>query len=153
MLGAVKVAIIDDHPLYRAGIRQAIDAAGDLEVVAEGADAVDAMHIAASREANLILLDLNIPGGGIELACAIGKAHPEAKIVFLTNSESEVAMSAAMQVGAFGYVVKGIGGEELVSILRQVSRGEAYVTPSLAAGALRNARNARALHHNGGKSD
>jgi two-component system, NarL family, nitrate/nitrite response regulator NarL len=138
MLGVARVAIVDDHPLYRAGIRQAIDATSDMEVVAEGADAVDALHMAASKATDMILLDLNIPGGGIEAARSIAKLHPQTKIVFLTNSESEENMSAVMQLGAFGYIVKGIGGEELVSILRQVLQGEAYVTPSLAAGALRS---------------
>jgi two-component system, NarL family, nitrate/nitrite response regulator NarL len=137
MLGMAKVAIVDDHPLYRAGIRHAIDAADDMDVVAEGADAVDAVQIAAAGVAELMLLDLNIPGGGIEVARTIGKSHPKVKIVFLTNSENEQTMSTAMQLGAFGYIVKGIGGDELLAILRRVRAGEAYVTPSLAAGALR----------------
>lgn len=144
MLGVARVAVVDDHPLYRAGIRQAIDAASDMEVVAEGADAVDALQIAAANSTDLILLDLNIPGGGIDAARTIGRLHPNAKIVFLTNSESEENMSAVMQLGAFGYIVKGIGGNELVAILRQIHQGEAYVTPSLAAGALRSVLHSRA---------
>ncbi len=138
MFGIARVAVIDDHPLFRAGIRQAVDAAFDMEVVAEGEDAQDALEIAASSSTDMMLLDLNIPGGGIDLARALRKSHPETKIVFLTNSESEENMSAVMQMGAFGYIVKGIGGNELIAILRQVHQGEAYVTPSLAAGALRN---------------
>ncbi len=146
MHGVARVAIIDDHPLFRAGIRQAIDAASDMEVVAEGADAVEALQIAAAGSADVILLDLNIPGGGIDAARTIGNLHPATKVVVLTNSESEENMSVVMQLGAFGYIVKGIGGSELVSILRRVHQGEAYVTPSLAAGALRNVLHARMGH-------
>jgi len=145
MFGIARVAVIDDHPLFRAGIRHVVEATNDMEVVAEGADAVDALQIAATSHSDMILLDLNIPGGGIDVARSICKSYPDTKIVFLTNSESEENMSAVMQLGAFGYIVKGIGGSELISILRQVHRGEAYVTPSLAAGALRSINHARAM--------
>ena len=85
----------------------------------------------------MILLDLNIPGGGIDAARSICQDFPDTKIVILTNSESEANVATAMQLGAYGYIVKGIGGTELVSILRMVNGGESYVTPSLAAEVLR----------------
>ncbi len=137
MTTLTRVAIIDDHPLYRAGIRQAIEAAFDMEVVAEGVDAVDAVEIAATISTDVILLDLNIPGGGIAAARTISKSHPATRIVFLTNSEDEQNVSTVMQLGAHGYIVKGISGSELVSILRLVYKGEAYVSPNLAAEVLR----------------
>ena len=137
MTAPARVAIIDDHPLYRSGIRQAIEAALDMEVVAEGADAVDAVQIAATTPVDVVLLDLNIPGGGIDAARTISRSHPATRIVFLTNSEDEENVSTVMQLGASGYIVKGIGGAELVSILRLIHKGETYVSPNLAAEVLR----------------
>ncbi len=145
MSDITRVAVIDDHPLYRAGIRQVVDASDDMEVVAEGADAADALQLAQSNGHELMLLDLNIPGGGIDAARVIARSNPGIKIVFLTNSESEANVSAVMQAGARGYIVKGIGGTELMDILRLVQNGEQYVTPSLGALALRSLGRARAV--------
>jgi two-component system, NarL family, nitrate/nitrite response regulator NarL len=138
-----RVAVIDDHPLFRAGIRQAFEATFDLEVVSEGADAQDALEIADTNEHDMMLLDLNIPGGGMDTARALTKSHPDMKIVILTNSEDIEDLASVMQLGAFGYIVKGIAGSELVDILRQVHQGEAYVTPNLAASALRMVAHAK----------
>ena len=82
---------------------------------------------------DVVLLDLNIPGGGIDAALTISRSHPATRIVFLTNSEDEENVSTVMQLGASGYIVKGIGGAELVSILRLIHKGETYVSPNLAA--------------------
>jgi len=132
-----RIAVVDDHALYRAGIRQAVDAAVGFEIVAEGSNALDAVEIAGTGEHDMMLLDINMPGGGINAARTIASAHPDTKIVFLTNSESEANVSAVMQLGARGYIVKGVGGSELVAILRLVHNGESYVTPSLGAQVLR----------------
>lgn len=138
MTDVARIAVIDDHALYRAGIRQAVDAAVDLEIVAEGSDADDALQIAETNQQDMMLLDINMPGGGINAARAIASTHPGTKIVFLTNSDCQADVSAVMQLGARGYIVKGIGGNELVEILRLVHSGESYVTPSLGAQVLRN---------------
>ena len=138
MSGIARVALIDDHPLYRAGIRHVLDSTPDMEIVAEGSDAAEALEIAAVNGQDLMLMDINIPGGGIDAARAIANSHPGIKIVFLTNSESDANVSAVMQLGARGYIVKGISGAELVDILRLVKNGESYVTPSLGAQVLRN---------------
>ena len=132
-----RIAVIDDHALYRAGVRQAVEAAAGFKIVAEGSNALDAVEIAETGEHDVMLLDINMPGGGINAARTIAIAHPQTKIVFLTNSESEANVSAVMQLGARGYIVKGVGGRELVEILRLVHNGESYVTPSLGARALR----------------
>jgi two-component system, NarL family, nitrate/nitrite response regulator NarL len=138
MCSVARIAVIDDHALFRAGVRQAVDAAVGLEIVAEGSNAMDALEIAQSSEHDMMLMDINMPGGGINAARSIAVAHPEAKMVFLTNSESAANVAEVMQLGARGYIVKGIGGRELIEILRLVHSGESYVSPNLGAQVLRD---------------
>jgi DNA-binding NarL/FixJ family response regulator len=80
-----------------------------------------------------VLLDVSMPGGGVEAARAISSACPVVKIIMLTVSESEEHVHEAMEAGVRGYVLKGTSGLELVNTLRAVARGEYYVTPRLAA--------------------
>ena len=81
----------------------------------------------------IILLDISMPGGGIEAARHISVSCPVVKIIMLTVSEQDDVVVTALQAGARGYILKGVGGEELVGIVRAVNRGESYVSPDLAA--------------------
>ena len=137
MPSVTRIAVIDDHPLYRAGLRQALGAAPDLEIVAEGCDAGDALQIAQTNEQDIILLDINIPGGGIEAGHKISCSQPDTKLVFLTNSESDANVLTVMEMGAHGYIIKGVSGAELIEVLRLIHGGQYYVTPNLAADVLR----------------
>lgn len=140
MAGQIRIALIDDHPLFRDGVRQTLISAGDIAVVAEGGSAEEAIHIAGTAAPDVMLIDISMPGGGIAAAATIGNLHPEVKIVLLTVSESESDVSAAMTTGARGYVLKGISGTELVQIVRAVDSGQSYVAPALAAVMLRKLR-------------
>src|SRR5262245_25986931 len=129
----IRVAIIDDHPLFREGVAHTIQRSGILQVVAEGATAEDAIRIAKTELPDIVLLDVNMPGGGVEAARAISNVCPVVKIIMLTVSESEEHVHQAMEAGVRGYVLKGTSGLELINTLRAVARGEYYVTPRLAA--------------------
>lgn len=133
MAEPIRVAVVDDHPLFREGVAHTIQRSGLLHVVAEGASADDALRIAKSETPDIVLLDVSMPGGGVEAARAISSACPVVKIIMLTVSESEEHVHQAMEAGVRGYVLKGASGVELVSTLRAVARGEYYVTPRLAA--------------------
>jgi DNA-binding NarL/FixJ family response regulator len=137
MNDTIRVALIDDHSLFRQGVRQTLHEAADIDIVAEGESAEDAIMIAERLTPDLMLMDVNMPGGGIVAATQIAKEYPNVKIMLLTVSESEDDVSAAMDCGVLGYALKGISGADLVQTVRAVSNGSSYITPALAAYVLR----------------
>jgi DNA-binding NarL/FixJ family response regulator len=135
MTAQIRIAVVDDHPLLREGVVGTLCAAG-LDVVGEGASAADAVRIAAEHAPQVMLLDISMPGGGVEAARAIAKAHPGIRTIVLTVSEREDDVIAAMEAGARAYILKGVGGPELLATIRAVSRGETYIAPQIAARVL-----------------
>jgi DNA-binding NarL/FixJ family response regulator len=129
----IRIAVIDDHPLFREGVIRSLAETGDFEVVGEGATAEDAISITGTRCPDIVLIDISMPGGGMSAIGAILAARPDQKIVLLTVSEAAEHVSAALKAGARGYVLKGVGSLTLADILRTVARGERYVSPTLSA--------------------
>jgi len=129
----IRIAVIDDHPLFREGVVHTVRGADDMVVVAEGASAADAIRIAEAEAPDIVLLDVGMPGGGIEAARTIRKSRPSVKTVMLTASENERHVADALQSGVNGYILKGSSGVELLQIIRSVQNAELYITPALAA--------------------
>jgi two-component system, NarL family, nitrate/nitrite response regulator NarL len=129
---SIRILVVDDHPLFLEGLVATLSADDDLLVVATGVDAASAVRGAREHQPHLALLDVAMPGGGIEAARLIGSASPATRVVMLTSSENEDDLLAAMESGARGYVLKGVAGRELRIILKSVHRGEVYVAPGLA---------------------
>ena len=129
----IRIAVIDDHPLLREGVASTLKADASLDVVAVGASGADAVRVAAEHLPDVMLLDISMPGGGIEAARAIAASFPTIKTIMLTVSEREEDVTAAMEAGAHGYVLKGVNGPDLIGTVRAVSRGETYITPQFAA--------------------
>jgi DNA-binding NarL/FixJ family response regulator len=115
----------------------------DIEIVGEASDAATALALARAELPQVMILDINMPGGGLEAARSIATACPATHIVMLTVSEDEDDLLAAMKAGASGYVLKGAGASELAGVIRSVHAGEVYVAPALAWGMLREMRNPR----------
>ena len=132
----IRIVIIDDHPLFREGVSATLQQKEEFSVVAEGANAEDALRLTQDHLPELLLLDIAMPGGGIEAARAVAAACPVTKIVMLTFSEEEDNVLAALKVGAKGYILKGVSGNELRSILKRIFNGEVFITPMLAASVL-----------------
>ncbi len=132
MTGKIRVALFDDHPLMREGVVHTLNSASDFEVVAEGATRDDAVRVAQDDLPDIILLDINMPGGGIEAAQDISNVCPFVRIVTLTVSEDEADVGAALRAGARGYILKGVSGPEFLRTLRAIHSGEDYVSPNLA---------------------
>jgi len=133
MADRLRVAIIDDHPLFREGVVYTLRASRVLEVVGEGGCADDAVRIAKEELPDIVLLDVSMPGGGIEAARSIAQVCPIVKTIMLTVSESELDVAQALEAGVKGYVLKGTSGSELLKTMLAIARGESYVTPGLAA--------------------
>ena len=132
----IRLLVIDDHPLLLDGLISTLDLVDDFDVVGEGESYTDAVNLAHELVPDTILLDVSMPGGGVEAARDIHEALPSITIIMLTASEDEKDVMSALQAGANAYVLKGIGGKELVDIVRRVSFGETFITPSLAGNIL-----------------
>ena len=133
MNAPIRIAIVDDHPLFREGVTRSLAEIGGFELVGEGASADDAEQMALARAPDILLLDISMPGGGLKALCAILAARPQQKIVILTVSEANADVAEALKAGARGYVLKGVGSKALAEILRNVADGQSYVSPSLSA--------------------
>ncbi len=133
----IRVVVADDHPLFLDGVLHSLRAAPDIAVVGTATDAVGALRLAREHVPDLALLDVSMPGDGLQAARDIAMACPATKIVMLTVSEDEDDLMAALKAGASGYVLKGVSARELLSVIRAVCNGEVYVAPSLASRMLR----------------
>ncbi len=143
MSDAIRVAVADDHPMFRAGVVGSLREVQGIEVVGEAGDAESALSLARTELPDVIILDIAMPGGGLTAAREIAAACPATRIVMLTVSEDEDDLLAAVKAGASGYVLKGAGAGELVSVIRSVNAGEVYVAPALAWGMLREMQTPR----------
>jgi len=132
----IRIVLVDDHPLFREGVAYTLGSEPTFEVVAQGASLDEALQLVADLSPGIILLDINIPGGGIQTAGMIAAKHPDTKIIMLTASSEDDDLVKALKAGARGYILKGVAARELISIVRAVHNGEGYVTPSLAASLL-----------------
>lgn len=132
----LRIVIVDDHALFREGLATIINAEPDIEVVGLGGSAEAAIRLARDLLPELILLDLDMPGGGLEAAKIIANECPVTRIIVLTASEEDDHLLAALKTGARAYILKGVAARELLQILRSVAAGESYVPPALAASLL-----------------
>ena len=132
----IRLVIIDDHPIFREGVVSILGSEPDLDVVGQGLTAEDALRLTRDLLPDVILLDVNMPGGGLNAAETIATSFPVVKIIMLTGSADEDDVLAALKAGAHAYVLKGVAARELNTILHTVYAGEGYVTPSLAASLL-----------------
>lgn len=135
-----RIIVVDDHPIWREGVVRTIDAEQDLSVVGEGASTEDALRLVEDLLPDMVLLDVSMPGGGINAAQSISNEYPVVKIAMLTVSEDGDDVRAALNHHAKGYILKGVSGSDLVAIVRKICAGESYVTPSLAASILVESR-------------
>ena len=134
MTDEIGVLVVDDHPLFRAGVVHALQAEAGMAVVGEAASGEEALRLARERMPDVVLLDISMPGwDGLVTAERIATACPACAIVMLTASNEQDKLLGALEAGARGYVLKGVAVHELVRVIRGAVAGEAYVSPSLAA--------------------
>jgi DNA-binding NarL/FixJ family response regulator len=120
----ITVLVVDDHPIVRDGVCAALDRS-DLRVVAEAATAGEAVRLAVEHRPTVVLMDLSLPDfSGIEATRQILEKVPETAVVAFTMSDDDASVFAALRAGAMGYLVKGIGKDELVHGIEAVAGGE-----------------------------
>jgi DNA-binding NarL/FixJ family response regulator len=132
-----RLLLVDDHPFMRAGLAQLIERQPDLAVCGEAADPAEAMRALASSQPDLILADLTMPGrSGLEFIKDLLASSPNLAVLVVSMHDEIVYAERALRAGARGYIMKEAGGEALLGAIRQVLRGEVYVSPRMSARVL-----------------
>jgi two-component system response regulator NreC len=130
----IRVVVADDHPVVRRGLRLILDAEPDLEVVADAGNVDDARRYVRGHHPNVLVLDLNMPGGSsLEAIPGLRAEFPETGIVVLTMEQETTYARQALAAGAIGYVLKQAPQVELVEAVRLAAGGESYLDPRLGA--------------------
>lgn len=129
----IRVAIADDHELFRRGMEALIDCEDDLELVAEAGSASDAVAAVLAHRPDVALLDLHLGGqSGIDACTAIKMSSPQTKVLFLTASEEPADLFKALMVGACGYLLKSLPAAQIIDAVRLAHAGEVMVPPPMA---------------------
>jgi DNA-binding NarL/FixJ family response regulator len=123
-MDAIRVLIMDDHPIFRRGIRWILDATPDIEVIGEAENGQEAIDLADRLTPDVVLVDVNLPGiNGLEIARVIKRRDPRIRIVVLSVSEDEELLFNAIKVGAAAYSTKEVRPDDLMDIIRDVASG------------------------------
>jgi DNA-binding NarL/FixJ family response regulator len=130
----IRVFSVDDHPLLREGIAAIINNQPDMLMVAQAANAQDAVEQFRKHKPDVTLMDLRLPDrNGIETMIAIRTEFCDARVIMLTTFEGDVEIKRALEAGARGYMLKSMPPKELVEVIRQVHAGKKRIPPQLAA--------------------
>jgi DNA-binding NarL/FixJ family response regulator len=128
----IRVLIADDHNLFRAAVRGLLKGFGGIEVIGEATDGREAVTLATEHRPDVLLMDVGMPGlNGIEAAERVRTATPTTRVIILSMHTGEEHVTRALKAGAAGYLLKDAQPDELERAVRQVARGEAYLSPAV----------------------
>lgn len=128
----IRIVLVDDHEVVRAGIKAMIDAQDDMEVVGEAGTVEDGVRRVGYDEPDVVVLDVRLPdGSGVEACRDIRDRFPDVKVLMLTSFADEEALMSAILAGAAGYVLKRVKGSDLVDDIRRVGSGESLLDPEM----------------------
>jgi len=129
----ISVFLVDDHELVRTGIRRILEDVRGLKVVGEAMNGENAVQWCRENSADVILMDMNMPGiGGLEATRKILRVDPHARIIVLTVNSENPFPTKVMQAGAAGYLTKGSAPDEMIQAIRCVHSGQRYISPEIA---------------------
>ncbi|MEJ7628973.1 MAG: response regulator transcription factor [Nocardioidaceae bacterium] len=139
--GALRVLVVDDHPVVRSGLVALIDAQPDLLVVAEAGSGAEAVVQARTHLPDVVLMDLRMPGGdGVRATSEIARTQPGTRVLVLTTYDTDSDILRAVEAGATGYLLKDVTAERLVDAVRAAARGETVLAAPVAARLLKRLR-------------
>lgn len=134
-----RVLLVDDHPMMRAGLAHLIERQPDLTVGGEAANPSEALKALPAAAPDIVLADLTMPGrSGLEFVKDLLAVAPSLPILVVSMHDESVFAERALRAGARGYIMKEAGGEAVVAAIRQILRGEVYVSPAMSARILEN---------------
>ena len=129
---AVKILIVDDHPIVRSGLRRLLTVEPEIEV-REAANGREALSVFREQQPTLVILDLNLPGvGGLEVLSRLRAIDPDARILVLSMHDDQIHVTRALQAGAAGYISKSAPADELLEAIRRVAGGHTYIEHEIA---------------------
>jgi DNA-binding NarL/FixJ family response regulator len=127
-----RILLVDDHEIVRLGLKALLERHPSFEVVAEASTAREAIEKVETFLPDVIVMDIRLPGGsGIEACSEIAERFPNSKVIMLTSYAEDEMLFSAIRAGAAGYVLKQIGGEDLIRAIEAVGRGEALLDPAV----------------------
>jgi DNA-binding NarL/FixJ family response regulator len=138
----IRVFLLDDHELVRAGVRDLIETDGDIEVVGEAGTVDEAIRRVPATRPDVAILDVRLPdGNGVEACREIRSSHPEVRCLMLTSYSDDDALFDAIMAGASGYLLKQVRSNDLIDSVRRVAAGQSLLDPALTATVLERMRN------------
>jgi DNA-binding NarL/FixJ family response regulator len=130
----IRILSVDDHPVFREGLNTIIASQSDMQLVAQAANATEAINEFRRHRPDITLMDLRLPGtDGVDTLIAIRGEFPLARIIMLTTSDGDAEIQRALRAGAAAYVLKSMPKDELLAIVRSVHQGGRHIPPAVAA--------------------
>ncbi len=132
-MNQLTVLIADDHPLFRKGMRSLLESMPDIELIGEAESGQEAINMAAEHQPDLVLMDLQMPGGsGLSATRELSKTSPNVHILIVTLFQDDESIFTALRAGARGYILKDADEEEMMRAIRAAGEGEAIFSPAIA---------------------
>jgi len=136
----IKVIIVDDHPIVRAGMRSVLDTDPEINVIAEGSVGADALTLVPEKKPDVLVLDVNLPDmNGLEVTRELKKGDVESEILILTAHEDSQMIFSLLESGAIGYVLKDEALETLGRAVHAAAKGESWLSPAVASKVVQRA--------------
>ncbi|MFJ5767827.1 response regulator [Lysinibacillus sp. NPDC097279] len=127
-----KIIIVDDHQLFREGVKRILDFEDTFDVIAEGDDGTDVVNLYAENQPDVVLMDINMPGkNGVEATADLIAEFPDAKVIMLSIHDDETYVTHALKSGALGYMLKEMDADEIVEAIKVVANGGSYLHPKV----------------------
>lgn len=147
---AIKIVIVDDHQLFREGVKRILDFEDSFEVVAEGNDGSEVIELYEKHNPDVVLMDINMPRvSGVEATEALLKEYPEAKVIILSIHDDGSYVTHALKTGALGYMLKEMDAEAIVEAIKVVSSGGSYLHPKVTHNLVTEFRRLSEREHKG----
>jgi DNA-binding NarL/FixJ family response regulator len=146
MAGRTKVLIVDDHPLFRSGLRQVIQSSPRLELIGEVGDGEAALKFILEKKPDVAVLDVNLPGlSGLEIARQLTGKKNSTRLIILTMHKEEEMINRALDFGVNGFVLKENAAEDIIEAIITVANGDSYLSPSVSGFLIKRRNRAESL--------
>jgi two-component system response regulator DegU len=148
LLKKTRIIIIDDHQLFREGVKRILDFEANFEVVAEGDDGTQAVGLVEKNEPDVVIMDINMPTlNGVEATAQLIARFPETKVIILSIHDDENYVTHALKTGAQGYLLKEMDSEQLVEAVKVVADGGSYLHPKITHNLVKEYRRLATSNH------